>query len=697
MTDATALPSRDRHLPAGLAAGPAETRPAPLPESAPGTPWWKAAGSRAAFPALAALVLALAVTGPAGAAPPETDAPELIPLEVLLGNPTKSQARISPDGTRLSYLAPSEKGVLNVWVRTLGAEDDAMLTQDEDRGIRIHFWAEDGKHLLYLQDIGGDENWHVYSVHLESKQVRDLTPFFGVRAENIVTDRRSPNQILVGLNLRDRRLFDMHRIDLTTGAVVPDTENPGDVVGWLTDPEFRIRAALASHPQDGSTILRVRDSVEAPWRDLVTWPWDENGTAHDFSAGGGSLYVESSLDSDTTRLLEVDAATGEILRVLAHHEQSDVGSVLIHPETRVVQAVSFEYEMPEWRVLDPSIAADVEALESPGHGVWTPVARDRADRRWILHYDSDTRPGRYYAYDRESRELEFLFTTRPALERYALAPRKPVVITARDGLELVSYLTTPLGVEPKKLPMVLYVHGGPWGRDQWGYDPIAQWLANRGYAVLQVNFRASTGFGKKFMNAGNREWGVGSMQHDLTDAVQWAVDQGIADPAKVAIMGGSYGGYATLAGLTFTPQLYACGVDIVGMSNMRTVFGSIPPYWQTFKKQMLLRVGDVEQDEEYNRQISPLFHADKIRVPLLIGQGANDPRVNVNESNQMVEAMRGRGLPVTYVVYPDEGHGFAKPANRLDFNGRADRFLADCLGGRAEAAAPIDGSSAVLR
>ena len=624
------------------------------------------------------------------------EAPTLIPREVLFGNPTKASPRLSPDGTKLAYLAPSKEGVLNVWVKTLGKDDDAMVTRDTHRGIRIHFWAEDGRHLLYLQDAGGDENWHVYSVDMGTMVVRDLTPFQGIRAQGVMMDKKHPNEMLVGLNLRDRRAFDQYRVDLTTGAVVLDTENPGNVLGWVTDPDFRIRGAVASNPKDGGTVLRVRDSQTAPWRDLITWPFGESGGPLDFTADGKALYVETTMGSDTSRLVKLDAASGKELATLFVDPKCDLGEVLIQEDTHTVQAVSHEYLRPEWKVLDASVQGDFDALAKVRPGFFSIVSRDRADGRWVVAYSVDDGPTAFYLYDRKARKADFLFVSRPELEKYTFAKSEPVVIKSRDGMDLVSYLTLPPGLEPKNLPMVLNVHGGPWARDSWGFDAEAQWLANRGYAVLQVNFRASAGFGKAFLNAGNKEWGA-KMQDDLTDAVKWAVDKGYADPKKVAIYGGSYGGYATLAGLVFTPDLYACGVDIVGPSNLKTLMESIPPYWGPLKSQFVRRIGDVETDEAYNEKISPLFHADKIRVPLIIAQGANDPRVNIREADQMVAALRARKIPVTYVVYTDEGHGFARPDNRLDFYGRVDEFLAKNLGGRSEAWKEIKGSSAEVR
>ena len=642
------------------------------------------------------LAMAMAWMAVAPAQATASDIP-LIPRATLFGNPLKASPRISPCGTRLAYLAPSDKGVLNVWVRTIGTEDDVQVTNDTHRGIRIHFWAEDGQNLFYLQDLNGDENWHVYAVDLKSKVVRDLTPFQGVRAGNVMLDKKYPNQMLVGLNLRDRRVFDMHRIDLATGAIVLDTKNPGDVLGWVTDPDFQIRACQAQNPRDASTIVRVRDGRDAPWRDLVVLPFGENGGVIDFSADGKSLYFMTSMGADTARLVRIDAATGKELQTIASDPKADLSGAFIHPDTKKVQAVAFNYLKNEWRVLDPSIKEDFAALANLGRGEFYLGGRDRADTKWLVTYQVDDGPVAYYIYERATGKAELLFVNQPDLAKYKLARMKPVIIKARDGFKLVSYLTLPVGVKARNLPLVLNVHGGPWARDGWGYDPEAQWFANRGYACLQVNFRGSSGFGKKFLHAGDKQWGVGTMQHDLTDAVKWAIAEGIADSRKICIYGGSYGGYATLAGLVFTPELYACGVDIVGPSNIKTLFASIPPYWAPMKKRMLLQVGDVENDEAFNRSISPLFHASNIRVPLIVAQGANDPRVNIREADQIVKAMRDKNLPVTYVVYTDEGHGFARPDNRLDFYGRVDEFLAKYLGGRSEPWQKIEGTSAEVR
>ncbi len=624
-------------------------------------------------------------------------APPLIPLDELFGNPVKASPQLSPDGTRISYLAPSDKGVVNVWVKTLGKDDDVQITNETSRSIYTeNLWAYDGKHYLHIQDVGGNEDFHVYSTDLETRIVRDLTPFQGIGVMDMEIDEGHPNEMLVGLNLRDPEAFDMYRVDLTTGAIVLDTRNPGDVFDWITDDAFRIRGALAMSAEDGSRILRVRDGADAPWRDIAVWPFGERGRAIGFTKDGKALWVKTSLGSDTTRLVKMDAATGKELQVVASSPKVDAGEVIVRPRTREVQAVSFNYLRNEWTVLDPSIRADFEALAKVRRGEFYIQSRDLADRSWIVMYRADDGPYAWYVWRREAKRADFLFVDQPALEKHTLARTEPKVIRSRDGLDLVSYLTLPPGAEPKGLPLLLDVHGGPDIRDDWRGDPEVQWLANRGYAVLQVNFRGSSGFGKRFENAGNGQWGA-AMQDDLTDAVKWAIAEGIADPKKVCIYGGSYGGYAVLAGLAFTPDLYACGVDIVGPSNLKTLLESMPKEWGTTRKEMALMIGDVERDEALNRRISPAFHADKVKVPLIIAQGANDPRVPIRESDQMVEAMRARGLPVTYVVYPDEGHGFARMENRLDFWGRVDEFLAKHLGGRSQPYTKIEGTTAEQR
>jgi dipeptidyl aminopeptidase/acylaminoacyl peptidase len=439
--------------------------------------------------------------------------------------------------------------------------------------------------------------------------------------------------------------------------------------------------------------LLYREKSDADWETWRHWDAEDEGSVVDFSADNQTMYVIASHDANAERLLAVDVQTREET-VIASDEQYDVGGVLIHPTTRVLQAVSFYRDRLEWQVLDNSIAQDFEILQNFHRGELSVGSRDLEDRTWLVSYRRDNGPVSYYRYDRSTQKLTFLFTNKPQLQELPLAPMNSISFPSRDGLTIHGYLTLPVGGETP-LPAVLLVHGGPWARDTWGFDPVVQWLANRGYAVLQVNFRGSTGYGKDFLNAGNREWGA-KMHDDLIDAVQWLIQEGIADGNKIAIMGGSYGGYATLAGLTFTPETFACGVDIVGPSNLITLMESIPPYWKPMMAMFSHRVGDLESEPEFLKARSPLFYADQIQKPLLIGQGANDPRVKQAESEQIVEAMKKAGKPVEYVVYTDEGHGFARPENRLHFYAIAEEFLSKYLGGQSEPTSEVEGHSGVV-
>lgn len=624
----------------------------------------------------------------------ETQLPPLIPRETLFGNPKRARPRLSPDGKYLAYIAPDEKDVLQVWLNTLGQQDDRKLTDDQKRGIRAFFWTYNLEQLIYLQDSDGDENFHLYSVNIQSNVVRDLTPFQGVKAQPIDIDPAFPDEVLVGLNLNNPEKFDVYRINLNNGAVEFDTDNPGNIVSWTADAQFQIRAAVAA-TQDGGSDLLFRETADKPWETLRHWGPDDEGGAVSFSQDGKTLYIVGSHDANAERLIALNPATSEET-VLAADDQYDVDDILIHPTTRIVQAVSVYKDKEEWQILDESIAPDFEAIAQVREGEFTIGSRDLADKNWLVAYLTDDGPVYYYLYNRESKSSSLLFSNKPELEELSLASMQPVSYQARDGLTIHGYLTTPAGLEGKNLPTVLYVHGGPWARDTWGYSPTVQWLANRGYAVLQVNFRGSTGYGKDFLNAGNRQWGA-AMHDDLIDAVNWLTEQGISDPNKIAIMGGSYGGYATLVGLTFTPDVFACGVDIVGPSNLVTLIQSVPPYWAPMMAMFAHRVGDLEKEEEFLKERSPLFFADQIEKPLLIGQGANDPRVKQAESEQIVEAMRQAGKPVEYALYTDEGHGFARPENRLHFYAIAEGFLAKYLGGRAEPVGEIEGHSGVVK
>ena len=607
------------------------------------------------------------------------DAP-LVPREVLFGNPERMSPRISPDGTRLAWIAPDD-GVLNVWVGSIGDDAARPVTRDRDRGIRSFVWAHDRRHLIYTQDKGGDENWRLYDVDLETDEIRDLTPFPEVQARIEDVDKHFPDHVLVGLNRDNPELHDVYRLDLRTAELEKVADNPG-FVGLLADAEWRIRAGVEPTP-DGGMVLLVRDTEEDDWRPLLEIGQEDALTTEPlaFTIDGAGLFAITSVGANAGRLVRIDCATGAT-DVIAEDPTYDVAGVRLHPDTREPQIVVFTKERNDYRVLDPAVADDVQALLSLSPGDPMLVGQDDSDQTWLAAYTTDDGPVRYYAWDRREGSATFLFEHQPALSEYRLAKMEPFTFTARDGLTVHGYATFPPG-GGSDLPAVLNVHGGPWARDIWGFDPEAQWLANRGYLCVQVNFRGSTGYGKAFLNAGDREWGA-RMHDDLVDAVEHVVAKGWADPARIAIYGGSYGGYAALVGATFTPGLFRCAVDIVGPSNLKTLIESIPPYWAPLVAQFHTRVGNPETEADFLWERSPLSKVNQLRIPLLIAQGANDPRVKQAEAEQIVAALRERGIDHEYLLYPDEGHGFAKPENRLAFYAAAERFLARHLGGRYE-------------
>jgi dipeptidyl aminopeptidase/acylaminoacyl peptidase len=612
---------------------------------------------------------------------------DLIPRSVLFGNPERTSPQISPDGGSLAWIAPRD-GVLNLWVAPAGGESGVdwtaarPVTEDTDRGIRAFTWARDGRHVLYVQDVGGDENWRLYDVDPESLERRDLTPFEGIHATIIGTSKRRPDEVLVGINADNPQLHDVYRLHLASGELVKEIENPG-YAGWLADEDLVIRCAIAPLP-DGSFHLLVRDSAESEFRQLLTIP-AEDATSTDvvsFSGDGRSLLMISAAGSDTGRLTRVDLATAEAT-VLAEDPEADVSGVLLDPDTCDPQIVMVLKDRMAYVVLDPSVADDLKAVRALHPGDPTFSGRDEADTTWLVAFNVDAGSITYFTYDRATKTGRLLFSARPALAGYELAPMEPFSFAARDGLVIHGYATFPPGLGRTGLPVVLDVHGGPQVRDTWGYNPEAQWLANRGYLCIQVNYRGSTGYGKAFVAAGDREWG-GKMHDDLVDAVGYAVSQGWADKSRVAIYGGSYGGYAALVGAAFTPDVFCCAVDIVGPSNLKTLLETIPPYWAPMIAQLHRRVGNPETDADFLWSRSPLSRARDIRIPLLIAQGANDPRVKQAESEQIVAALNEAGIDHEYMLFPDEGHGFAKPENRIKFYTAAERFLAKYLGGRHE-------------
>ena len=619
-------------------------------------------------------------------------APELIPREVLFGNPVKTRARLSPSGKYLAYLAPIDN-VLNVWIRTIGEADDRPITNDKTRGILYYSWAGDSKHILYAQDVEGNENWRMYAVDLETNEIKDLTPFENIQVQMIETNKRFPNELLFSMNKEDPRAHDVYHLDLISGEMTLVAKNPGNVIEWLIDTDFKVRGIIVAK-SDGGFDLMVRDSDEAEWRKLVTWNAEDGMTSAPnfvspptvFSEDGKCLYFMDSRGVNTGRLVKMEIATG-VIEVLVEDQQYDVSEhVLLHPETNEIQAVAVQRARLEWLVLDETIEADLDAIATLDHGDFKVLSRDNDDDTWLIAFEKDNGPVSYYVYDLTTKQGKYLFGQKPDLDEYTLALMEPISFTSRDGLTIHGYVTYPVGQEKRNLPVVLAVHGGPWARNKWKLDPNAQWLANRGYACLQINFRGSLGYGKDFVNAGDKEW-AGKVHNDLVDGVNWMIDLGIADPERIAIFGGSYGGYAALVGATFTPDLFCCAVDIFGPSNLITFVEAIPPWFSTLLATIHKRMGNPETEEELLKAQSPLFKVDQIKIPILIAQGANDVRVKQAESEQIVEAMKEKGIEYEYVLFPDEGHGFRKPENRLKFYATAEKFLAKYMGGRYEEAA----------
>jgi dipeptidyl aminopeptidase/acylaminoacyl peptidase len=635
----------------------------------------------------------------------------LIPREVLFGNPDKAGARMSHDGKWLSYLAPVD-GVLNIWVGPIDKPAEAKpVTKEKDRPIHAYSWAYTNKHLLYSQDLKGDENFHVYAVDLESGEIKDLTPRAEgkeVRAEIEEVSYKFPHEILVGLNDRDPQFHDLYRVNIETGEKTLLKKNE-EFAGFITDEDYRVRFAQKFAP-NGSAVIYKPDDKQG-WTEFLTIPQADTLTTglRGFDKTGDIAYFVDSRGRDTGAITTLDLKSGE-QKVIAADERADAGGVMAHPTENTIQAVSFTYDRTRWQFFDKAVEADFEHLKSVADGDITVTSRTLDDRQWIVAFLMDNGPVRYYHYDRSTKKERFLFTNRDEMAKWPLQKMHPVVIRSRDGLNLVSYLTLPAGTDaysrgaaatspvpspqspapiPRPaapLPLLIDVHGGPWARDSWGLNPDTQLWANRGYAVLSVNYRGSTGFGKKFANAGEKEWGR-KMHEDILDAADWAVREKIADSDKIGIMGGSYGGYETLVAMTMSPERFACGVDIVGPSNLITLLKTIPPYWGPALQMFKDRVGDpgTEEGRKLLTERSPLTYADRIRRPLLIGQGAHDPRVKQSEADQIVHAMQEKTIPVTYVLFSDEGHGFHRPENNMAFTAVAEAFLARHLGGRYEA------------
>jgi dipeptidyl aminopeptidase/acylaminoacyl peptidase len=619
--------------------------------------------------------------------------PPIIDREIFFGDPELAGAQISPSGKYITFLKPYN-GVRNIWVkeRNQKFEEARPLTADTKRPIGNYFWSNDSKYVLYVQDQGGNENYRIYAVDPTEKgdpvpHARDLTPLDNVRAMIIDLPRVRPDEMIIGLNDRNPQLHDVYKLKISTGERTLIRNNDDNIAGWMTDLNGDLRIGIRQTEDGGSEILKLNgDKLES----IYNVTSEEAANPVRFTPDGNSFYLISNKGDnvDKTELLLFDLNTGKTKLVEKDPmNEVDIASAFFSRKTNELIATVYigakRRVYPKTKEFE-NVFTTLKKLLPEGDINFTSSTED--ENLWIVNVSRDVDPGSTYLFDINAGKVELLYKSRPNLPTEYLAPMEPVSYKARDGMTIHGYLTLPKGIEHKKLPVVMFIHGGPWARDFWGYSPYAQFLANRGYAVFQPNFRGSTGYGKKYLNAGNKQWGTGSMQHDITDAVKYLIDKGIADPARIAISGGSYGGYATLAGLAFTPDLYACGFSIVGPSNIITLLNSIPPYWAPIKKTFAIRVGDMEKPEELEmlKKQSPLNSAANIQAPLYVVQGANDPRVKKAESDQIVVALRDLNRQVEYMVAPDEGHGFAGLENRLAMVVAMEQFFAKHLNGRVQ-------------
>lgn len=604
--------------------------------------------------------------------------PPLLPMEDFFRNPDTAAFSISPDGTRLAFARPWERR-MNVYVREIATGNEKRITSATERDIAGFFWKGNDR-IVYAQDSGGDENFHVYITDIKGGEARDLTPFEKVKAGILDDLEDDPVHMLISMNRRDPEVFDVFRCDINTGELELLAENPGNITGWMTDHDGKLRAASSTDGVNTSILYRTKESEE--FRVLITTNFKETFTPIMFAYDNKLMYVVSNLSRDKAAIYTFDPEKNETLDLIFEHPEVDTGGLLHSKKRKVITGVVYLTDKRHYKFFDSDREELQKSLEEffPNHEVSVSDIDDD-ERRVIVRTYSDRTRGTYYLFDRKDNSMSKLADLSPWLKEDQMSPMKPITYTARDGLTIHGYLTLPVGVNARDLPLVVIPHGGPSARDAWGFDSEAQFLANRGIAVLQVNYRGSTGYGKTFWQAGFKQWGL-KMQDDVTDGVLWAVEQGIADKSRLAIYGGSYGGYAALAGATFTPDLYCCAVSYVGPSNIFTLLMSIPPYWEPFREMEYEEIGHPEKDKELLQAVSPVFHADKIKIPLFVAQGANDPRVNKAESDQIVEAVKKAGKDVVYMVKDNEGHGFHNEENRFDFYRTLEEFFRKHLGSR---------------
>lgn len=618
------------------------------------------------------LMLSFSLTGGSAQA-----AAEQIPLRDFFRNPEFTALTLSPDGSQMAFLAPVDQR-LNLFVQKRGEEAARQLTAVRDRDIGGYFWKGNST-LLYLKDEGGDENFHLYAVDVKTGQTTDLTPFPGVRVGIVDDLRDTDGELLISMNQRRPDVFDVYRLELQSASLSRVVENPGNYVGYLTDHQGKVRIAFAKIAEENQNVVLYRESETQEFRPIITTGFKDEVIPYFFDADNRMFYAASNLGRDKKALVLVNPETGQEIKELFAHSQVDVGGAGWSRVRNVLTSVSFTTDKTRRHFFDEKVRSLYGFLEKqlPGYEIAISSLNKTEDIYVIRTYSDKTR-GAYYLLDWNKKQLSKWRELSPWLKESRMAAMRPIQYQSRDGLTIHGYLTLPQGKVAKNLPVVVNPHGGPWVRDHWGFNSEVQWLANRGFAVLQMNFRGSLGYGRAFWEAGFKQWGR-KMQDDISDGVEWLIKQGIADPDRIAIYGASYGGYAVLAGLAFTPDLYTCGVNYVGVSNLFTLIKTIPPYWKPLMAEFYEKVGHPEKDEELLKAISPVFHADKIKAPLFIAQGARDPRVNKAESDQMVAALEARGIQVEYMVKENEGHGFRNEENRFEFYEAMERFLQRCL------------------
>ena len=600
----------------------------------------------------------------------------LIPMEDFMRNPEKSSFQISPDGNHIAYMKPW-KTRMNVFVLNMNTNEETRLTSSELRGVYGFTWLTDNR-VGYVKDDGGDENMHFYAVNIDGTNELDLTPFENVQARIIDDLEDDPDYVIIGLNKRNPQVHDPYRVNINDGKMKMIAENPGNISSWGTDHDGKLRIATTS---DGvNTSILFRDKESDKFKTILTTDFKVSVSPLFFTFDNKNLYVASNRGRDKTGIFEFDVNKAKEGKLIFEHDEVDVSGLMYSRKRKVLTGVSYTVAKRDMAFFDSWRENIQQKLEKklPGYEVGITSFSDDETKAIVVTY-SDKSSGTYYYYDIEKNQLTDLGKVSPWLNEDHMAEMQPVKYLSRDGLTIHGYLTLPKGSSGKNLPVVVNPHGGPWARDTWGYRPEIQFLANRGYAVFQMNFRGSTGYGREFWEISFKEWGK-SMQDDITDGVQWLISEGIADPERIAIYGASYGGYATLAGLAFTPDLYACGVDYVGVSSLFTFMESIPPYWELYRTMLYEMVGHPEKDKDLLASSSPLLHIDKIKAPLFIAQGANDPRVVKSESDQIVQALRNAGIDVPYMVKDDEGHGFYNEENQFDFYREMEKFLKKHIG-----------------